>query len=41
MVIVAGDKMRLSDASLMTALEETRTVMGPPGVGIGVAVGVA
>lgn len=38
--MVAGDMMSLSDASVMTALEDTRTVTGPPGERGGVEVGV-
>ena len=38
--MVAGDRIRLSDASVITARLETRTVTGAPGVRGGVDVGV-
>lgn len=39
-MIVAGDIIRLSVTSVITALVETRTVIGPPGESGGVEVGV-
>ena len=39
-MIVAGDMMSLSEASVSTALLETITVIGPPGERGGVDVGV-
>lgn len=39
-MIVAGDMMSLSEASVITTLLETMTVTGPPGERGGVEVGV-